>query len=132
MKKQERAEKQAIFLWGRKREREGGRQYTKKQGRKLEMFSVTEEFLVHSWEPSSVQLLSHVWLFATPWIATCQASLSITNSQSLLKFMSTESGMPSNHLFLCRPLLLPSSIFPASGSFQMSLFFTSGGQSIGV
>ena len=55
---------------------------------------------------SSVQSLSHVWLFATPWIAACQASLSITNSRSSLKLMSIESVMPSNHLILCRPLLL--------------------------
>ena len=55
---------------------------------------------------SSVQLLSRVRLFATPWIAACQASLSITNSWSLLKPMSIESVMPSNHLILCRPLLL--------------------------
>ena len=54
-----------------------------------------------------------VWLFATPWTAACQASLSITNSQSLLKLMSIESVMPSNHLILCRPLLLPPSIFPS-------------------
>ena len=60
---------------------------------------------------SSVQLLSHVQLFATPWTAACQASLSITNSWSLLKLMPIESVMPSNHLILCRPLLLPS-IFP--------------------
>ena len=56
----------------------------------------------------SVQSLSHVWLFATPWTAACKASLSITNSQSLLKLMSIELGMPSNHLILCRSLLLPS------------------------
>ena len=55
---------------------------------------------------SSVQLLSHVRLFATPWIAACQASLSITNSQSSLKLMSIKSVMPSSHLILCRPLLL--------------------------
>ena len=55
---------------------------------------------------SSVQSLSHIWLFATPWITAHQASLSITNSQSLLKPMSNESVMPSNHLTLCRPLLL--------------------------
>ena len=55
---------------------------------------------------SSVQLLCHVWLFVTPWIAARQASLSITNSQSLLKLMSIESVMPSNHLILYRPLLL--------------------------
>ena len=61
---------------------------------------------------SSVQSLSHVWLFATPWTAASQASLSITNSQSLPKLMSIESVMPSNHLILCRPLLLLPSIFP--------------------
>ena len=62
---------------------------------------------------SSVQSLSLIQLFATPWTAAHQASLSITNSQSLLKLMSIESVMPSNHLFLCRPLLLPPSIFPS-------------------
>ena len=67
---------------------------------------------------SSVQLLSHVQLFATPWTATHQASLSITNSWSLLKFMSIESMMPSNHLILCRPLLLPSSIYPSIRVFS--------------
>ena len=55
---------------------------------------------------------SHVQLFVTPWIIVHQASLSITNSQSILKFMSIESVMPSNHLILCRPLLLPPSILP--------------------
>ena len=67
-----------------------------------------------------------------PWTAAHQASLSITSSWSLLKLMSIEWVMPSNHLILCRPLLLLPSIFPASGSFQMSQLFTSGGQSIGV
>ena len=81
---------------------------------------------------SSVQWLNHVWLFATPWTAARQVSLSITNSRSLLKFMSIESMMPSSHLILCHPLLLSPSIFPSSGCFQMSQFFTSGGQSIGV
>ena len=61
---------------------------------------------------SSVQSLSHVRLFATSWTAACQASLSITNSWSLLKLMSTESVMPSNHLILCHLLLLLPSIFP--------------------
>ena len=60
---------------------------------------------------SSVQSLSQVWLFVTPWTAARQASLSITNSQSLLKPMSIESVMPSNHLILCHRLLLPPSIF---------------------
>ena len=67
---------------------------------------------------SSVQLLSRVRLFVTPWTAACQASLSITNSQSLLKLMSIESVMPSNHLILCRPHLLPPSIFPSIGVFS--------------
>ena len=81
---------------------------------------------------SSVQLLSRLRLFATPWTAACQASLSIASSWSLLKLMSIESVMPSSHLILCRPLLLLPSIFPASGSFQMSQFFASGGQSTGA
>ena len=67
---------------------------------------------------SSVQLLSHVQLFATPWTAACQASLSITNSQSLLKLMSMESVMPSNHLILCRRLLLLPSIVPSIRVFS--------------
>ena len=62
---------------------------------------------------SSFQSLSCVRLFATPWTAACQASLSITNSWSLLKLMSFESVMPSNYLILCRPLLLLPSIFPS-------------------
>ena len=59
-----------------------------------------------------VQSLSHVWLFATPWTTAQQSSLSFTISQSLLKLMSIKSMTPSNHLILCRPLLLPPSIFP--------------------
>ena len=68
------------------------------------------------------------------WTAACQASLSITNSWSLLKFMSIESVMPFNHLILCRPILLLPSIFPSNrtGSFPMSQFFASGDQSIGA
>ena len=81
---------------------------------------------------SSVQLLSHVQLFATPWTAAHQAFLSITNSQSLLKLTSMESVMPSNHLVLCHPLSSCLQSFPASGSFPMSQFFASGGQSSGV
>ena len=61
----------------------------------------------------SVQLLSRVPLFATLWTAAHQASLSITNSRSILKLMSIESVMPSNHLILCHPLLLPPSVFPS-------------------
>ena len=81
---------------------------------------------------SSVQSLSRVRLFVTPWTAACQASLSVTNSQSSLKLMSVKSVIPSNHLILCHPLLLCLQSFPASGSFQMSQFFVSGGQSTGV
>ena len=67
---------------------------------------------------SSVQSLIHVRLFVTPWTAACQASLSITSSQSLLKLMSIESVMPSNHLILCLPLLLLPSIFPSIRIFS--------------
>ena len=67
---------------------------------------------------SSVQSLSPVWLFATPRTAESQASLSITNCQSLLKVMSIESVMPSNHLILCRPLLFPPAIFPIIRDFS--------------
>ena len=77
-------------------------------------------------EMASVQLLSRIRLFATPWTAAHQASLSITNSLSLLKLM-----MPSNHLILCRPLLLLPSIFPSIRVFSNELF-ASGGQSIGI
>ena len=66
---------------------------------------------------SSVQLLSRVQLFATPWTAACQASLFITSSQSLLKFMSIKSMLPSNYLTLCPPLLFLPSVFPSIGSF---------------
>ena len=81
---------------------------------------------------SSVQLLSHVQLFETPQTSARQASLSIANSQSLLRLMSSESVMPSNHLILCCPLLLCLQSFPASGSFPRSQFFASGGKSTGV
>ena len=67
---------------------------------------------------SSVQLLSHVRLFATPWSAAHQASLSITSSQNLLKLMSIESEMTFNHLILCHPFLLPPSIFPCIRVFS--------------
>ena len=79
-----------------------------------------------------VQLLSHVWLFATAWTAACQAPLSFTVSQSLLRLLSLESVMLYNHLILCHPLLLLSSIFPSIGVFPVSLLFSSGGQSIGA
>ena len=82
---------------------------------------------------SSIQSFSLIGPFATPRTAACQASLSITISQSLLKLMSIESVMPSNHLILCRPLLLLPSIFPSIRVFfQVNQFSASGGQSIGA
>ena len=79
---------------------------------------------------SSVQSLSHVRLFATPWTAARQASLSSTNSHRLLKLMYIKLVMSSNHLILCHPLLLLINFFLASGSFLMSQLLISGGQSI--
>ena len=70
-----------------------------------------------------VQSLSHVWLFATPWTAACQASLSFTISWSLLKLMSIESVIPSSHLILCLPLFLLPSIFPSIRVFYNELAF---------
>ena len=70
------------------------------------------------WSFSTVQSLSHVRLFETPWTAAHQAFLSVINSHSLLKLMSIESVMPSNHLILCHPLLLPPSIFPSIRVFS--------------
>ena len=89
-------------------------------------------FLQEAFQFSSVQLLSHVWHFVTPWTPACQASLSITNSQNLLKLMSIESVMPSNHLILCRPFFSCLQSHQGSGSFPVSQFFTSSGQSIDV
>ena len=80
---------------------------------------------------SSVQLLSHVQLFATPWTAACQASLSITNSQSLLKLMPIASVRPSNYLILCLPLPLPPSILPSIRVFSNESALL-GSQRIGV
>ena len=80
----------------------------------------------------AVQSLSHVQLFVTPWTAAHQASLSFTISRSFLKLMSIESVMPSNHLILCHPLLLPPSIFSSIRVFSNDSALTSGGQSIGA
>ena len=79
---------------------------------------------------SSVQSLSRVQLFATPWTEACQTSLSITDSWSLLKLMSVEMMIPSNHFILC--LILLPSIFTSIRFFPISQLFASGGQSIGV
>ena len=79
-----------------------------------------------------VQLLSHIWLFATPWTPAQKASLSFTISMSLLKLMSTELVMPYNHLILCTPFSFCPQSFPASGSFPMNWLFASDGQNIRV
>ena len=96
------------FLWEQKVNFENKKQFNMK----TKLFEKNLTFL------SSVQVLSHVWLFVTPWTAAHQASLSITNSQSLLKLMSIESVMPSNHLILCCHLLLLPSIFPSIRVFS--------------
>ena len=85
-----------------------------------------------AWIKISVQLLSHVQLFATPWTATCQASLSITNSLSLLNLMSIKLVMPSNHLILCCTLLLWPSIFPSIRIFSNESVLRIRWQSIGI
>ena len=81
---------------------------------------------------SSVQSLSHVWLFVTPWITARQASLSITNSWSSLKLTSIELVIPSSHLILCHPLFLLPPIPPCIRVFSNESIFAWGGQSIGV
>ena len=87
---------------------------------------------IQSVQFSSVQSLSHVRLFATPWITACQPSLSITNSRSSLRLKSIESVMPSSHLILCRPFSSCPQSLPASESFPMSQLFAWGGQTTGV
>ena len=102
--------------------------------------SCTGRQILHHWanwkahllQFSSVQLLSHVRLFATPWITARQASLSITNSRSSLRLRSIESVMPSSYLNLCCPLLLLPQSLPASESFPVSQLFAWDSQSIGV
>ena len=102
----------------------------------LDLFLISEEmfsgfhhwgcflWVCHIWLLfSSVQSLSHVWLFVTPWTTALQASLSVTNSQSLLKLMSIKSVMPSNNLLLCHPLFLPPSIFPSIRVFSSESVF---------
>jgi len=86
-------------------------------GSLIPIMNVTSSHIFTYISFSSVQLLSRVRLFATPWTEVCQASLSITNSWSLFKLMSIESVMPSNHLILCHPLLLPPSVIPNTRVF---------------
>ena len=99
---------------------------------KLDMITTYKNIYIQLKKFSSVQLLSCVWFFVTPWIAARQASPSIINSQSLPKLISIEPVMPFNHLILCIPFSSCLQSFPASGSFPVSQFFTSGGQSIGA
>ena len=87
-------------------------------GKILIIFFWIFHFIDGSVQFSLVQSLSRIWLFAIPWTVACQASLSITNSWSLLKLMSIESVMPSSHLILCHPLLLLPSIFPSIKVFS--------------
>ena len=84
----------------------------------IEITNTVKIIIFHNLTISSVQELSHVWLFVTPWTAACQASLSITNSWSPPKPMSLESVMPSNHLLLCRPFLLLPSTFSSIRVFS--------------
>ena len=96
-------------------------------GKKIPDFLPPFSNWISSWtcqvQFTSVQSLSHVWLFATPWTAVHQASLSITNSRSLLKLMSIESVMTSNHFILCCPLILPLSIPPSIRVFSSESVF---------
>ena len=84
----------------------------------FQRYNIQLNFFVVWTHHSSVESLRHIWIFVTPWTATRQASLSITNSRSLSKLKSIESVMPSNHLILCHPLLLPRSIFPSIRVFS--------------
>ena len=79
---------------------------------------IYKHFIISDSSVNSVQPLSHVWLFTTPWIAACQASLAITNSQNWLKLISVESLMPSNNLILCRPVLFLPSVFSSIRVFS--------------
>ena len=91
-----------------------------------------QQHLLQMGKHVSIQLLGCVQLFVTPWTAAHKASLSITNSWSLLKLISIELVIPSNHLILCRPLLLLPQSFPALGSFPKGQFFASHGRSAGA
>ena len=95
----------------------------------MKVISLSEKRRIQKW--SSVQSLSRVQFFATPWTAACQASLSITNSWSLPKLMSSESVITSNHFILCVPLLMPS-IFPCIKVFSNESPLRISDQSIGV
>ena len=101
-------------------------------GKKIQVLDIRHLCDKKKWTLQSVQFSQLYPTLCDPMDCSTKVSLTITISWSLLKLMSIESIMPSNHLILCRPLLLPPPIFPTSGSFQMSQLFTSGGQSTGV
>ena len=114
-------QKNSQFIWKHKRPQIAKAVLRKKNGAggiNLPDFTILWTYSHQTVWFSSVQSLSRVWLFVTPWTAADQASLSITNSQSPPKPMSTKSVMPSNHLILCCPLLLPPSIFPSIRVFS--------------
>ena len=120
------------WLWQKETEREEGGGHRGKKGKKIwkKKWNTLTCCVICI---SSVQSLSRVRFFVTPWTAPRQASLSIANSRSLLKLMSIESVIPSNHLILYRPLLLLPSIFPSIRVFSNeSVLLTPGGQRIGV
>ena len=102
------------------------------RGRDLSRLTLYPEAIPPSVVVVVVQRLGHIGLFAAPRTATHQASLSFTVSQSLLRLISIESMMPSNHVILCCPLLLLPSVFPSIRVFPVSQLFASGGQSFGA
>ena len=118
-----------VFLPGNSQGQRRLEGYSSWSPKESSMSEVTVHACIHMY--TSVQLLSSVQLFATPWNAACQASLSITNLRRLLKLMSIESVMPANYFNLI-PFFTCLQSFPASGSFPMSQFLASGGQSIGA
>ena len=118
---------QTLFLGGSKITADGDYSHESKRRLLLE-----EKLWPTSVQFSSVQSLSCVWLFATPWIAAHQVSLSSTNSQSSLRLTSIESVMPSSHLILCRPFSSCPQSLPELEYFPMSQLFAWGGQSTGV
>ena len=104
-----------------------------REGHGLSRFRTCALPLNHFWEVVVViPMLRHVQLFSAPWTPAHQASLPITTSGSVLELLSIEAKMPSNHLILCRPLLLLPSLFPSIKTLPISRLFTSGGQGIGA
>ena len=121
-----------ILEWGCHALLYTGSSPSRDQTQTLMWLALAEVFFTTSTTFSSVQSLSRVRLFVTPWTVARQASLSIPNSLRLHKLVSITSVMPSNHLILCHPLLLPPSIFPSIRVFSNESVFASGGQNVGV